>query len=67
METHKEFIKMRRGVKKEDTIIAYSLSRIARYVKEITNFVDEMENIGVRIVILDKELNLRTPQGGIII
>lgn len=32
-------------------------TRIARSVKEITNFIDEMEKIGVRIVILDKEFD----------
>lgn len=63
METRKEFMKMRNDAKRGDTIIAYSLSRIARSVKEITAFVDEMEKKGVRLVILDKELDLSTPQG----
>ena len=63
METRKEFMKMREEAKRGDTIIAYSLSRIARSVKEISNFVDEMEKRGVKIVILDKELDLSTPQG----
>lgn len=63
METRKEFMKMREEVKRGDTIIAYSLSRIARSVKEISNFVDEMEKRGVKIVIIDKELDLSTPQG----
>lgn len=62
MEKQKEFMKMRQVLKRGDTIIEYSLSRIARSVKEITNFVDEIEKIGVRIVILDKELDLSTHQ-----
>ena len=63
METRREFMKMRKEARRGDTIIAYSLSRIARSVKEISNFVDEMEKRGVKIVILDKELDLSTPQG----
>lgn len=46
METRKGFMKMRQEAKRGDIIIAYSLSRIARSVKEISNFVDEMEKRG---------------------
>lgn len=63
MEGRKEFMKMREEAKRGDTIIAYSLSRIGRSVKEISNFVDEMEKKGVRIVIIDKEIDLSTAQG----
>lgn len=63
METRKNFTAMREAAKKGDTIISYSLSRIARSVKEITAFADEMQEKGVRIIILDKELDLSTAQG----
>lgn len=63
MESRKEFMAMKKALKRGDTIIANSLSRLGRSVKELSVFVDEMEQLGVRIIIIDKDLDLSTPQG----
>ena len=63
MESRKEFMMMKQKLKRGDTIIATSLSRIGRSVKELSAFVGEMEEKGVRIIIIDKDLDLSTAQG----
>ncbi|MGZ7109281.1 MAG: recombinase family protein [Methanobacterium sp.] len=63
IDARKEFLTMRDSAKKGDTIIVYSMSRIARSVKEISSFIYDMEKRGVRVVILDKEIDLTTAHG----
>jgi DNA invertase Pin-like site-specific DNA recombinase len=61
MKERKEFMAMKQRLKRGDTIIANSLSRIGRSVKELSTFVSEMEQLGVRII--DRDLDLSTPKG----
>lgn len=63
METRKNFIEMVRIVKNGDTIVSYSLSRLGRDALQILQFIDEMERRGVRVIALDKEIDLTTSEG----
>lgn len=58
-----KFNEMVRLSKKGDSIISYSLSRLGRNSLQILQFIDDMEKRGVNVIVLDKDIDLTTAQG----
>lgn len=50
-------------VRKGDTVITESISRIARNTKDLLSIVDELNNKGVEFVSQKEAIDTRTPQG----
>lgn len=58
-----EFQKMRSYLREGDTIVVSKLDRLARSVLDLNKFIVDMENRGVRVRILNQQLDTATPTG----
>ena len=63
MITRPDFIRMKKCLRKGDTIIAVSLSRIGRNVNEISSFLQDIEKTGVTLILTEEEINTGTAMG----
>jgi DNA invertase Pin-like site-specific DNA recombinase len=57
------FCEMRKALKNGDTLITYSLSRLGRSVFDMVNFIKEIEDKGIRLIVLEHNIDLTTAAG----
>ena len=63
MKDRPEFQRMKSMMKKGDTIISCSLTRIGRNTKEIIVFSSELEENGINLIVLDNNIDTSTSYG----
>jgi DNA invertase Pin-like site-specific DNA recombinase len=63
MENRPNFLKMADDALPEDVIIAYSLSRISRSVKQFLQFVDDMKVKLVRLILIAEKIDINYDNG----
>lgn len=63
MKPRPDFMKLRRVIKRGDTIVATSLSRIGRNVCEILDFANELKTLGIDLITTDLQIDTTTAAG----
>lgn len=63
MKNREQFNLMRDSLRKGDTLIAYSLSRLGRNTKEILIFTDELKEKGIVVILLKDKIDTSTATG----
>jgi len=62
-----ELDKVKMIVRKGDTIVIESLSRLGRSSKDLLNLIDEWDNKGVKLVSLKENIDTSTPTGKLLL
>ena len=65
MDNRPKFQEMCSKLRPGDTIITYSLSRLARNTKEFLSFVDRLKSLGVRLICIKESFDLNYEHGEI--
>lgn len=62
-----ELNRLRAKLRKGDTVIAYDISRLARNVKHLLILIDELNDLGVNLVVVKEQIDTTTAMGRLMI